>query len=95
MPLESPGKNLDGVRLFARGGDTGLPGTAAVQVRLNIGLGERQPWRASIHDNSDASTVRFPPGGDAKQLSKRITHDRPELDSRAGEEKALNFFRVQ
>lgn len=50
------------------------PWPVAVKIRLNIGLDQSQARRATIDDHADATPVRFSPGGNAKQLSERISH---------------------
>jgi len=41
---------------------------------LNLSARERNPWRTTIDDHTDAATVRFAESGDAKKLAKGVAH---------------------
>ena len=70
LALERAGKDLHPVGLLARSDDGGLARAAAVQIGLDIGFRQRQARRAAVNYNTDAPSVRFPPSGNAKQVSK-------------------------
>jgi hypothetical protein len=72
--LKRAGKDLNSVGFLARRDDAGLAGTAAIQIRLDVGLGQFDARRTTIHDHTDASAVRFAPGGDAEQMTERVCH---------------------
>jgi hypothetical protein len=72
--FESAGKDLDGVRLFARGNDTRLARPAAVKVRLDVCFGQREARWTAVHNHSHAAAVGFAPGGDAEQVTEGVRH---------------------
>lgn len=45
------------VLLVARGGDGRLAWASAVELRLDVGLGEREAWRAVLDDTRDSLAV--------------------------------------
>ncbi|KAF1858516.1 hypothetical protein Lal_00015033 [Lupinus albus] len=45
---------------------------AAVQLRLDVGLGQRHPRRATVDHAADCGTVRFAESGYGKQLAKCV-----------------------
>ena len=51
--------DLDGVGFLARRDDRRLAGAAAVQIRLDIGLGQRQPRRATINHHTDSAAMQW------------------------------------
>src|SRR5262249_5549782 len=73
-PLEDPGDDAHGVGLLARGDEAALAGGAAVELGLDVGLGERQQRRAAVHHRPDAPSVRLPPGRHAEELSEGVAH---------------------
>ncbi|SUS07599.1 hypothetical protein DF3PB_470010 [uncultured Defluviicoccus sp.] len=73
--LEDAGQKLDRIGFLARRGDVALSRPAAVEVGLDLGLGQGQLRRAAIHDDPDRGTVAFAPGGDLKKFAEGIGHD--------------------
>ena len=73
--FEGAGQNLNRVGFFAGRDDGRLTRATAVQVGLDVRFGQRQTGRAAIDDHPDAAAMRFAPGGDAEELSKRVAHD--------------------
>jgi hypothetical protein len=51
-----------------------LAGPAAVESGWMSASVSAEARRAAVNDDADAAPVRFAPGGDAKQLSERISH---------------------
>ena len=47
---------------------------AAVEVGLDVGLGERQARRAAVDDGADRRAVRLAPGGDAEEVAEGVAH---------------------
>ena len=39
---------------------------ASVEVRLDVGLGQRQPWRTAVDYHTHCTPVRFAPGRNTK-----------------------------
>ena len=48
------------------------PGAALVQIRLDVGLGQRDARRAAIHHAADRGPMAFAKGGDAKQMAESV-----------------------
>ena len=61
--LEGAGEDLGFVLLVARRRNLALPGTAPVEIDLDVGLGQGDERRAAIHDDSHSATMGFSPGG--------------------------------
>ena len=74
--FEGAGQDLNCVGFFAGSDDGRLTRATAVQVGLDVHFGQRQAGRAAIDDHPDAAAMRFAPGGDAEEVSKRVAHDR-------------------
>lgn len=72
--FEGAAEDLDGIGFFAGGGDGGLAWAPAVEVRLDIGFGERQSGGATVDDHADAAAMGFAPGGDAEEVAEGIAH---------------------
>src|SRR5690606_19632990 len=70
--LEDARKNLHGVRLAALRDEAGLAGAAAVQIFLNVLLGQREPGRAAVDDAAERRPVAFAEGRDGKELPERV-----------------------
>ena len=70
FPSNVPERISHPVAFLARGDDGGLAGPAAVQVRLNVRLGQAQARRAAVNHHAHAAAVGFAPGGDAKKESE-------------------------
>jgi len=66
------GENLDRIRLLALGGEARLPGTAAVEIVLDFGLGQRQQRRAAVDHAADRNPVAFAEGRDPKQVAESV-----------------------
>jgi hypothetical protein len=69
--LKDTGKDFHLIGFFALGGKLRLSRFPAVQIDLNILLTKGKSRRTTVHDNSDAFSVGFPPGSDFKYISKR------------------------
>ena len=74
FPSKVPERIFHPVGLLARRDNRRLPRTAAIQIGLNVRLDQTEARGAAIDDDADTAAVGFPPGGDAKQLSERISH---------------------
>ena len=74
LALEGAGEDLDAIGFFARRDDARLAGPAAVQLRLDVRLGQFEPRRTSIHHYAHALAVGFTPGSDAEKMAKSICH---------------------
>ena len=72
--LEDAGEDARGVGLVARGDDVALAGAAAVEIALDVGLGEREARRDAVDDHADAAAVGFAPGGDAEGVAELRGH---------------------
>src|ERR1017187_2231068 len=68
------GHDLHRVGFLARGDDFGLTGPAAVEIRLDVGLGKFQARRTAVHDDAHAAAMRFAPRREAEGLSKAACH---------------------
>jgi hypothetical protein len=74
--FEYTGENFDDVRFAPLRDMTRGTGLAAIEVFLNVGLGQSQSRRAPVHDTADRGSVAFPERGDAEQLPEGIAgHD--------------------
>ena len=71
-PLERAGENAHLVGFAALGGETAGAGAPLVEPRLDVGFGQRQPWRAAVDDRADGRAVAFTPGGEPEQPSERV-----------------------
>jgi hypothetical protein len=49
-----------------------VPGFPAVEVGLDVGFGERHPWRAAIDHAADRRAVRFAEGGDGEEGAEGV-----------------------
>ena len=67
------------IGLAALGGETRLPRPALVEEHLNVLGRQRDTGRAAIDNAADRWTVAFTPGGDPKQMAKRIVRHRADV----------------
>ena len=72
--LEHPGQDLRPVRLAALGGQRALPRAPAVQLGLQIRLGQLQQGRAAVDHRADGRAVRLAEGGDPEQVPEGVAH---------------------
>ena len=73
---EHPGQNFDLIRFLPLRGVTRLAGPALVEIRLNVGLGQRDAGRTAIDDAADGGPMAFAPGGDAEKVAEAVMgHD--------------------
>lgn len=70
--LKIPVHLAHGVRFLALGGGGPLAGFAAVELGLNVGLGEVQTSRAAVYDAAKAHAMRFAKCCEAQSLSECI-----------------------
>ena len=86
--LERAGEDVAGVAFLARGDDLALPGTAAIEIDLDVGLNDGDARGAAIDDNADAAAMGLAPGGDLKEMAKGVRHgiQKPNTDGEAAEE---------
>ena len=69
-PLEHTRQDLDPVRLLALGRELRLPGLAAVEPVLDLGLRQRQPRRHAVDHDTDGRPVALAPGRKTEQLAE-------------------------
>src|ERR1035441_9659187 len=67
LAVEGAGEDLAGIAFLARRDDLALAGTAAVQIDLDVGFGQRDARRAAVDDHADAASVGLAPGGDLEE----------------------------
>src|SRR5436305_418033 len=68
-PIESAAHDAHQIGFPALRRVARLAGLALVEPVLNVGFGERQPWRNAINDDADRRPVAFAPGGETEQCS--------------------------
>ena len=78
-PSKTPERISQLVGLVARGDDLALPGAAAVEFGLDVGLGSGECGRAAVDDDADAAAVGFAEGGDAEDVAEAARHGRRGL----------------
>ncbi len=66
-PVVDTGEDLDTVGLVALGHQAALAGPSAVEVGLDVVLGELQPWRAPVEHDAHRTAVGLAEGGDAEE----------------------------
>ncbi len=71
--LEHARKDLHFIRLAALGGMSRLAGLAAVQVPLQVRLGQCQPGRTTVNDTAECRPVTLAKAGDCEQFAEGIT----------------------
>src|SRR5690606_31732039 len=67
--LEHPRQDLHLIRLLALAGVPRRPGAPALELRLNVRLGQLQPRRATIDDAAERGPMAFAEGGDGEELA--------------------------
>src|SRR5688572_26238219 len=72
--LEYAGENLAAVSFVARSDDPALTGPTAIKLALDVFFAQLNSRRAAIDDNTDATAMRFAPGGNAKELAEAAAH---------------------
>src|SRR5262249_45924198 len=71
-PVEHAAQDADGVRFLPLAREKALAGAPAVEVRLDVGLGERQARRAAVADGLGRSAGRPPPPPPPGRLPERV-----------------------
>jgi hypothetical protein len=66
------GQDFDRVGFLALGGEARLPGTATIQIVLDLLDGQRQPRRTAIDHAADRHPVAFTKGRDPKQVAEGV-----------------------
>jgi hypothetical protein len=64
------------VRLATLGGEARLAGTAPIEERLDLVGCQWDAGRAAVNDAADRWSVALAPGGDAKEMAKRVVGHR-------------------
>ena len=77
-------ENFDGIRLLALGGEPRLAGTAAVEIGLDIGFGQRNARRAAIDHAADRRPVAFAEGRDPEHMAEGVEGHGSRLGARIG-----------
>jgi hypothetical protein len=72
--IEHTREDLTGICFLALGDNDALPRAAAIEFRLNVGLGKRNPGGAAVHDAAYGRAMRFTKGADAKESSEAAGH---------------------
>ena len=75
LVLEDAGENFHRIGFLALGDEFALAGTAAVQIGLDVGFGQRDAGRAAIHHAADRRPMAFAKGGDAEQMAECVVND--------------------
>ena len=66
------GQDLHRVRLLPLRGEARLAGPAAIEVALDVGLGQRDQRRAAIDHAADRNPVALAEGRDAEQMAEGV-----------------------
>ena len=66
------GQDFDRVRLLALGGEARLSGTAAIEIALDVLIGQRDQRRAAIDHAADRDPVAFAEGRDPEQVAEGV-----------------------
>ena len=66
------GQDFDRVRLLALGGEARLSRTAAIQIVLDVLIGQRDQRRAAIDHAADRDPVAFAEGRDPEQVAEGV-----------------------
>ncbi len=67
------------IGLAALGGEARLARPALVEEHLNVLCRQRDAGRAAIDNAADRWAVAFTPGGDPKQMAKRVVRHRADV----------------
>ncbi len=67
-----PGQDFDRIRLLALGGEARLPGTAAVEIMLDVLGRERQQRRTAVDHAADRNPVAFAEGRDPEHVAEGV-----------------------
>src|SRR4051812_31712926 len=65
-------QNLHRVRFLPLGGEARLSGTAAIEIVLDVLLGQRQQWRAAIDHTANRDPVAFAKGRDPEHVTEGV-----------------------
>ena len=71
--VEHARQDADLVRFLALRGEARLARAAAIQPRLDVGLGQSDARWAAVDHAADCRPMAFDPGGDAKQMAEADT----------------------
>ena len=69
---EDAGEDLHLVGLAALRGEARLAGTAAVELALDVGFGQRQSRRAAIDHAAERGTMALAEGGHPEQMAEAV-----------------------
>jgi hypothetical protein len=88
---EHTGQNSDCIRFLPLRCETRLAGPATIEIRLDIGFGERDAWRAAVNHAANGRPVTFAKGGHAQQMPECIERhgNRPSPREQAGQIRPL------
>ncbi len=91
-PLEHAGEDAHPVGLAALGGEARLAGTAAVEIGLDVGLGERDAGRAAVDHAADRRAVALAERGDAEEMAETVVRHRAPQSPATAMSGAAGFF---
>ncbi len=66
------GENFYRIRLLALGGEARLSGAAAIQIALDVLVGQRQQRRAAIDHAADRDPMAFAEGRDPEHVAEGV-----------------------
>ena len=66
------GQDFDRVGLLALGSEPRLARTAAIEIALDVLVGERQQWRTAIDHATDRNAMALAKGRDPEQMAEGI-----------------------
>ena len=69
---EHAGEDFDRIRLLALSREAGLTGPPFVQIRLDIGLGQRNARRTAVDHATDRQPVTFAEGRDSEEMAEGV-----------------------
>ncbi len=72
LVLEHAGQDFHRVRLLALGDELALARPALFHPGLDVGFGQFDAGRATVHHAADRRPMAFAKGGDAKQMPEAI-----------------------
>ena len=75
LVFEDAREKLDGVRLFAVGGEVRLAGAAAIECGLNLLGAQRNARGAAVNDCAHCGAMTFAKGGETKKLAEGVQGD--------------------
>src|SRR5260370_6747267 len=81
-PVEGPAHDAHQIGFPALRRVARLAGLALVEPVLNVGLGERQPRRNAVDDDTDSRPVAFAPGRETELCAERIARHRLQESGR-------------